>query len=176
MRPLHQLLLSTLFVCSLVSCGGDASDPHGHSHGEAGHSHEGDHSEEASHSEDHGSEGHEDGDHEHDEVDLGSLQLGPHSVQLAQGHGPLVAGEEAALVVKLPFNDGGKTQVRAWLGGEDRLQSFVAVGVYAPSHDDYDLHAPAPDALSEDTSWWVEIELPDGSRLVGSHPPLRADE
>ena len=114
--------------------------------------------------------------HEHDEVDLGVLKLGPHAVRLAQGHGPLEGGEEAALVVQLPFSDGGETQVRAWLGGAERTESFIGRGIYAPSHDDYDLHVLAPDALGADTSWWVELELPDGSRLVGSHPPLRADE
>ena len=115
----------------------------------------------------------EDHDHAHDEVDLGTLQLGPHAVQLAQAHGPLTAGAEAGLVVKLPYSDGGETVVRGWLGSAERTQSYIGLGAYAPSHDDYDLHALAPDPLSAEVAWWVELELPDGTRLLGSHAPLR---
>jgi hypothetical protein len=105
-------------------------------------------------------------------VDLGTLQLGPHTVQLAQAHGPLAAGAEAGLVVKLPYTDGGATVVRGWLGSAERTLSHVGLGAYAPSHDDYDLHALAPDPLTAEVAWWVELELPDGTRLLGSHPPL----
>lgn len=93
-------------------------------------------------------------------------------VSFAQGHGKLVAGQEGHLVVKLPYNDKGASVVRAWIGNQDRTLSFVGKGQYAPSHDDYDVHAIAPDPLSKDAMWWVEIEKPDGTKVVGSVKPL----
>jgi hypothetical protein len=97
--------------------------------------------------------------------------LGEHSLELAQGHGAVAAGKEGHLVVKLPYNDGGATIVRAWIGTEDRTLSYVGKGQYAPSHDDYDVHATAPDPLPAETQWWIEIEQPDGTKLVGSAQP-----
>ncbi len=91
---------------------------------------------------------------------------------LAQGHGGVTAGKESHLVVKLPYNDAGATIVRAWLGTEDRTASLVGKGEYAPSHDDYDIHATAPDPLPEGTMWWIEIEKPDGAKVVGSAQPI----
>ena len=87
------------------------------------------------------------------------------TVELAQGHGAVKAGQEGHLVVKLPYNDNGATIVRAWIGTEDRTLSFVGKGEYAPSHDDYDIHAMAPDPLPENTMWWIEIEKPDGAKV-----------
>ena len=58
--------------------------------------------------------------------------------------------------------------MRAWIGTEDRLKSVVGKGTYAPSHDDYDIHAVAPDPLPENVMWWVEIQKPDGEKVVGS--------
>ena len=94
------------------------------------------------------------------------------TIELAQSHGALKGGEEGHLVVKLPYNDSGATVVRAWIGTEDRTMSFVGKGEYAPSHDDYDIHAMAPDPLPANTMWWIEIEKPDGSKVVGSATPL----
>ena len=111
-------------------------------------------------------------DHSHDEVSLGSTIIGELKVELAQGHGAVEAGKECHLVVKLPYNDKGATIVRAWIGTEDRTESFVGRADYAASHDDYDLHAIAPDPLPEDVKWWIEIEAPDGSRSVGSIAPI----
>jgi hypothetical protein len=62
--------------------------------------------------------------------------------------------------------------VRAWIGTEDRTMSFVGKGEYAPSHDDYDIHAIAPDPLPENAMWWIEIEQPDGTKVVGSARPI----
>ena len=93
-------------------------------------------------------------------------------VDLAQGHGAIAAGKEGHLVVKLPYNDKGATIVRAWIGGPDRTMSIVGIGEYAPSHDDYDIHAMAPDPLPKATMWWIEIEKPDGTKVVGSAKPL----
>lgn len=114
----------------------------------------------------------EEEDHEHAEDPLGTVKVGELDVELAQGHGGIVAGEEGHLVVKLPYSDSGATVVRAWIGTEDRTLSLVGKGEYAPSHDDYDVHASAPDPLPENPMWWVEIEKPDGTKLVGSAKPL----
>ena len=80
----------------------------------------------------------------HEEVPRGVVQIGDMAVELAQGHGDVGPGKEMHLIVKLPYSDNGATVIRAWLGGADRLQSVVAKGEYAPSHDDYDIHAMAP--------------------------------
>ena len=111
-------------------------------------------------------------DHEHAEDPLGTAKIGELEVELAQGHGGVVAGKEGHLVVKLPYSDDGSTIVRAWIGTEDRTRSYVGKGEYARSHDDYDVHATAPDPLPEGVLWWIEIEQPDGTRLVGSARPL----
>jgi hypothetical protein len=115
---------------------------------------------------------HDDADHDHDEVSLGSIMIGDLKVELAQAHGKVEAGKESHLVVKLPYDDKGETIVRAWLGTENRLLSVVAKGEYAPSHDDYDIHAVAPDPLPENVMWWIEIQKPDGTKLVGSAQPI----
>ena len=111
-------------------------------------------------------------DHAHNEVDLDPATIGGMRVELAQGHGAVSAGQEGHLVVKLPYNDKGATIVRAWIGTEDRTMSMVGVGEYAPSHDDYDIHAMAPDPLPADAMWWIEIEKPDGTKVVGSAKPI----
>ena len=110
-------------------------------------------------------------EHAHDEESLGTVQIGDLTVELAQGHGAISAGHEGHLVVKLPYSDDGATVVRAWIGTEDRLSSRVGLGTYAPDHDDYDVHATAPDPLPANPRWWIELERPDGSRLVGSASP-----
>lgn len=120
-------------------------------------------------SENEGADGH---DHAHDEVDLEPAKIGDMKVELAQGHGKVEAGKEGHLVVKLPYNDKGATIVRAWIGTEDRLKSVVGKGEYAPSHDDYDIHATAPKPLPEGTMWWIEIQKPDGTKIVGSAKPI----
>lgn len=113
-----------------------------------------------------------DHDHDHDdEVDLGSTAVGDMTVSCAQGHGELAAGKELHICVKLPHNDNGATVVRAWIGTEDRTASMVGKGEYMASHDDYEIHAEAPDPLPENAMWWIEVELPDGTRSVGSIKP-----
>lgn len=124
------------------------------------------------HGHEHEGEPCEDGDHAHDEASLGTVSIGDMQVELAQGHGKVEAGKEGHLVVKLPYNDKGATIVRAWIGTEDRTWSLVSKGEYAPSHDDYDVHAVAPDPLPENVMWWIEIEKPDGTKVVGSVKPL----
>lgn len=158
-------LTALAFAAFLTGCGDD-----GHDHGD-GQDH------------DHGTEtteahGHDhamgEGDHDHDhgeEVELGVLTAGDMRIAAAQSHGNVEAGKEGHLVLKLPHNDAGATVVRAWLGTEDRTLSTVGKGEYAPSHDDYDVHAMAPDPLPEDTKWWVEVEKPDGTKVIGSIAP-----
>ena len=111
-------------------------------------------------------------DHAHNEVDLEPAAIGDLTVSLAQGHGGVAAGKEGHLVVKLPYSDNGSTIVRAWIGGKDRTLSMVGRGVYAPSHDDYDVHAMAPDELPANTLWWIELQKPDGTKIVGSTSPI----
>lgn len=111
-------------------------------------------------------------DHAHDETSLGRSTIGDIEVELAQGHGAIEAGMEGHLVVKLPYTDNGATIVRAWIGVEDRTLSMVGRGAYASSHDDYDIHAMAPDPLAENAMWWIEIEKPDGAKVIGSAKPI----
>lgn len=111
-------------------------------------------------------------DHPHDETALTPATIGDITVELAQGHGVVEAGKESHLVVKLPYSDNGATVVRAWIGSDDRTLSLVGRGEYAPAHDDYDVHATAPDPLPENAMWWIEIERPDGTKLTGSTKPI----
>jgi hypothetical protein len=113
------------------------------------------------------------GDHAHDEVDLGQFDVGGNKVKAAQGHGNVEAGKEGHLVITLPYKDNGETIIRAWIGTADRTLSSVGKGEYAPSHDDYDIHAIAPAQLPANAKWWLEIEKPDGTKAVGSIPLLK---
>ncbi len=121
------------------------------------------------HSED---DGHDHGDGHGKEVALGSVMIGDLKVEFAQGHGKVEAEKEGHLVAKFPHNNKGGTVVRGWIGTKDRTLSFVGKGEYAASHDDYDVHAIAPDPLRENVLWWIEIAKPDGTKHVGSVKPL----
>jgi hypothetical protein len=112
-------------------------------------------------------------DHAHDEMPLGKFDVGGLMVEAAQGHGSVEAGKEGHLVIKLPHKDDGATVIRAWIGLEDRTLSSVGKGEYAPSHDDYDIHTVAPDPLPAGTKWWLALEMPDGTKAVGSFPLLK---
>ena len=168
MKTVSILLLALAVALSLAGCG--KSDGHGHTHTHADGSTHADHADEGHAGE---ADMHEDEhDHAHDDVALGTVTIGDMSVELAQGHGAVTAGAEGHLVVKLPYNDNGATTVRVWLGGADRTLSMVGLGEYAPSHDDYDVHAVAPSPLPADAMWWIEIEKPDGTKVVGSAKPI----
>ena len=67
--------------------------------------------------------------------------------------------------------DGGATVVRAWIGTEDRTLSAVGKGSYTASNDTYDIHAVAPTPLPANVKWWVTIESPDGTEIIGSIEP-----
>ncbi len=170
MHSFLTLLLSSLLAAGLLSCSNEA--PHDHDHdGDHGHEHPADDDKGDDHGDSHADEQADEHDHEHEEVSIGSTTVGEWTVKLAQGHGPVTAGEEGHLVVVLPFKDDGATTVRAWIGSADRNASFVGKGDYAPSHDDYDVHATAPDPLPQDVKWWIEIERPDGKKATGSAQP-----
>jgi hypothetical protein len=170
MHSFLTLLLSSLLAAGLLSCSNEA--PHDHDHdGDHGHEHPADDDKGDDHGDSHPDEQADEHDHEHEEVSIGSTTVGEWTVKLAQGHGPVTAGEEGHLVVVLPFKDDGATTVRAWIGSADRNASFVGKGDYAPSHDDYDVHATAPDPLPQDVKWWIEIERPDGKKATGSAQP-----
>lgn len=112
---------------------------------------------------------HADDDHGHDdEVSIGTAMIGDIEIEAFQGHGETEPGKEMHLVVKLPYSDNGASEVRAWIGTEDRFASVVGKADYAASHDAYDVHAVAPDPLPENAEWWIEITRPDGTVLVGS--------
>lgn len=164
--------LSILLLCMLAACGQsedsaisqvDEQASEGDTHAHADGTTHTDHEDELDH---------EGEDHAHDEVSLGTVLIGDMSVELAQGHGSVAAGAEGHLVVKLPYTDNGASIVRAWIGTEDRTLSYVGKGEYAASHDDYDVHAMAPDPLPENAMWWIEIEKPDGAKVVGSAEPI----
>lgn len=166
-RQLFVALPCTLSL-ALAGCEPSSHDGHDHDHGAGTHTH----ADGSTHADHDAEAGHDDHDHDHEEIALPSATIGDMVVELAQAHGPLVAGEEAHLVVKLPYTDQGATIVRAWIGSEDRTLSFVGRGEYAASHDDYDIHAMAPDPLPEGSLWWIEIEKPDGETVFGSAQPL----
>lgn len=161
---LSAITLSTF----LIGCGekkNSASEEHGHSHDEVG-----------AHSTDNADAENkepEDLGHAHDEVALGEFSIGEYKIKAAQGHGNVEAGKEGHLVITLPYKDDGQTVTRAWIGTEDRTLSSVGKGEYAPSHDDYDIHTIAPNPLPAVAKWWLEIEKPDGTKIVGSIPLLK---
>jgi len=149
-----------------------AKDTHERADGSAHVDHDKTGVDDGAHGKEHDDEMGEDDDHAHEEISLGTAKVGDMQVALAQGHGTVEAGKEGHLVAKLPYNDNGATIVRAWIGTKDRTLSLVGKGEYAASHDDYDVHAMAPEPLPENVMWWIEIEKPDGTRFVGSARPL----
>ncbi len=168
--------LAMLAACglALVGCGESGNEgDHGHSadtqaQSEDAHTH----ADGSTHGDHADGEQMDEEDHDHDEVALDPVSIDGMSVELAQNHGAIDAGQESHLVVKLPYSDNGGTIIRAWIGTEDRTLSFVGKGEYAASHDDYDIHVMAPDPLPENTMWWIEIEKPDGTKTVGSATPI----
>ena len=168
MKKLNYIIPAALAALGLFTGCGDSTtsstpapdDDHGHAHedGKGDHAHE---------------EKEEEHEHEHEEIALGTHDVGGISVEAAQGHGNVEPGKEGHLVIKLPYNDNGETVVRAWIGTDDRTLSATGKGEYAPSHDDFDIHAIAPDPLPNGAKWWLEIEKPDGTKTVGSIPLLK---
>ena len=164
MKTKYTLLSTLALSVLLVSCGDKDKHAHGHDH-----SHDNETTEDKDH-EDH--IGHDDHDHG-EEVALGSHEIQGIKVEAAQSHGAVEAGKEGHLILKLPYNDKGETVVRVWIGTADKTLSSAGKGVYAPSHDDYDIHTVAPDPLPAESKWWVEITKPDGDKSTGSIPLLK---
>ena len=159
---LPALIITATFALS--GCGKESSAPESadaHEHGADSHVHE---DADATMS-DSGGSSHE------GEVALAPITVGGMTVTLAQEHGELEAGKELHLIVRLPYSDNGATVIRAWLGTEDRFGSIVEKAQYASSPDLYNVHAIAPDPLPENTMWWIEIEKPDGEKLLGAAEP-----
>lgn len=167
MKMRYMMIPAFALSALLVACGEKkttAADDHGHPHKEGEAHGESQATKKAG-------EGH---DHAHDEeVSLGKFKAGELEIEAAQGHGMVAAGKEGHLIIKLPYKDNGASVVRAWIGTDDRTLSAVGKGEYAPSHDDYDIHAMAPAELPADVRWWVEVEKPDGTKLVGSIAPKK---
>lgn len=159
---------------TLGACSESGTD--GHGHGEDTHSHK----ESATPST--GSHTHADGsthdDHAddqadmHQEVPLDAITINGMSIQLTQNHGPVGAGEEEHLIVQIDNGDTDIASVRAWIGSEDRTLSYVGKGEYSIINHAYDIHTMAPESLNEDAMWWIEIEMPDGTKHTGSVKPV----
>jgi len=156
-------LTSTLWIAGCGESGGD-------DHGDETHTHEDGTVHKDGQEADTAQTGH--GDDHGEETPLPTATIGDMQVELAQAKGAIQPGKEGILLVKLPYDDKGETIVRAWIGTEDRTLSMVGKGAFAPSHGDYDIHAMAPDPLPENVMWWIEIEKPDGTKVVGSTPPI----
>jgi hypothetical protein len=155
----------SLTACEEQTGGSGSSTAHEHVEGD-GHDHdhaEGDHS--------HGDGEHTgDGHDAHELVSLGTATVGEIEVEAFQGHGEAAPGKELHLVVKLGEGDTGGATVRGWIGTDDRFQSVVALAEFSATEGGYELHAVAPDPLPESASWWIEVQLPDGTAHVGSMP------
>jgi len=156
-------LASTLWIAGCGESADDHADDGTHTHADGTVHKNGEHADEPVKTD----------DHDHGEAkELPPVTIGDMQVELAQAHGAIQAGKEGHLIVKLPYNDKGETIVRAWIGTEDRTLSNPQNGEYAPSHDDYDIHTMAPDPLPENVMWWIEIQKPDGTKVVGSAKPI----
>ncbi len=106
------------------------------------------------------------------QIALGPARVGDLDVTCAQGAGALTPGGTVRLWIGLPYEDGGATEVRGWLGGPDRGTGPIATGTYSPRHADYELLVTIPDPLTPASRWWIELLQPDGTRLVGSLVPV----
>ena len=163
------LIIPTFAIALLLTGCGD----HGHPHDtEGAHDHSHDAVETAETAEAHGHPHGAMEDYGHDEkVTLGTFKAGALNIEASQGHGAVKAGKEGHLTLKLPYSDGGATVVRAWIGTEDRTLSAVGKGSYTASDDVYDIHAVAPSPLPANVKWWVSLEKPSGTEIIGSIEP-----
>lgn len=167
-RLLAVLMLSLSLTAYLAGCDGEESGGQTRTSSTGGDDHDHDHDD---HDHDHGDdEDHDHGDHDHDgdDVSLGSAMIGDVEIEAHQGHGEAAAGKELHIVIELPYADSGATEVRVWIGTEDRFASVVEKAGYSADKGTYDAHAVAPDPLPENAAWWIEITQPDGSVHTGS--------
>lgn len=111
----------------------------------------------------------DDGDRDGHELEpLGAVAVGEMQIQAFQGDGAATPGKELRLVVRLPEDDSGTSTVRGWIGTNDRYASLVALARYSAEAGGYELRTIAPDPLPDSASWWIEVELADGTAHVGS--------
>jgi hypothetical protein len=173
MHKATTLTLALSFVLMLPACtesnsGTDA----GHTHGDDSHTHAdgstyGEHDDTHTHAD--GST-YADHDDEHESIELDAITIDGMRVELTQNHGPVNAGEEEHLIVRVDGED--ILAVRVWIGTEDRTLSYVGKGEYAVLNDAFEAHTMAPDPLPENTMWWIEIEKADGTKVIGSAQPV----
>lgn len=176
-KPLIALHITLMLAIALPACSESGSGDHGHAHDDDTHTHDDTASTtDSSHT-------HADGsihtDHADDHADslqkipLDALVINGMGIQLSQNHGPVGAGDEEHLIVKIDNGDADIIGVRAWIGTEDRTLSYVGKGEYSVINDAYDIHTSAPDALDDNTMWWIEIEMADGTKHTGSVKPMK---
>lgn len=159
-RVLVVLLLSLFMSAWLSGCDREEGGNHAASSSADGHDH--DHEDEADHDRDG-----DDHDHGEDEP-LGTAMIGDVEIEAVQGHGEAAAGKELHIEITLPYSDSGATEVRVWIGTEDRFASVVEKADYSSGSGEYSAHAVAPDPLPENAAWWIEITQPDGTVHTGS--------
>ncbi|MFG0291881.1 MAG: hypothetical protein ACF8MJ_01875 [Phycisphaerales bacterium JB050] len=152
-RVLVVLLLSLSMSAWLSGCDREEGENHATTSSTDGHDH--DHDDEADH------------DHGEDEP-LGTAMIGDIEIEAVQGHGEAAAGKELHIEITLPYSDNGATEVRVWIGTEDRFASVVEKADYSSGSKQYSAHADAPDPLPENAAWWIEITQPDGTVHTGS--------
>jgi len=140
---------------------GQMADDHGHDHGDDGHSHD----------DAEGTEAHPHGD----DFELGPITLGEDTFEVWQSHGNAEPGKELHLSIDGGSMDSGgrswgDVTLRAWIGTADRLSSLVARGEYDTENNRFNAHAIVPDPTPEGSAWWIEMELPDGTKHVSNVP------
>lgn len=171
-RPSFTLLIVASLTLAIGACSDSSSEGHRHAHGEDTHSHEDSASPSAgthTHADGSTHDKHADGQEDmHQEIPLEEITIIGMNIQLTQNHGTVSAGEEEHLIVQIGNGDTDIVGVRAWIGSEDRTLSYVGKGEYSIINDAYDIHTMAPEPLDENAKWWIEIELPDGTRHTGS--------
>ncbi|MGJ8635575.1 MAG: hypothetical protein ACSHX5_01835 [Phycisphaerales bacterium] len=152
-KPITVLSLVLGLALSMNACTEQSSSSSSHSHGDETHSH---------------TEDNHAAEDMHESIPLGSMMINDFTVELAQGHGAVHAGEEEHLIVKLQSSEDEVLAIRAWIGTEDKTLSYVGKGEYSADRDVYDVHMIAPQSLDPDAMWWVELELRDGTIKTGS--------
>lgn len=141
-------LLMLLAAAIFGACGDHhESDDHGHEHGH-----------------DHDGHDHDDDDHEHGEkTEIGSAQIGEHSVTLAV-FGEIEAGHEA--VLDIDVEGAPVAAVRAWVGvasGRGSLKANIE-----GKEGEYHGHLEVPGALPDGSEIWIELEGPNGKKTQAS--------
>lgn len=152
-KPITVLSIALGLALSMNACTESSSSSDSHAHGDDTHTHA-----EESHA----------ADDMHESIPLGTMMVNDFTIELTQGHGKVHAGEEEHLIVKLQDSESKILSVRAWIGTEDKTQSFVGKGEFSRDRNVYDVHMSAPESLDPDSKWWIELEMKDGTISTGS--------